>query len=122
MPQIYIEHSDNIKLVKFKEILKIINGNIAEIVNVSPDRCKGRIIKYSDYLIGVEDNPDDAFIFIHVGIQATRSDDQKNKIGNMILEILKEHALPKLKEQALKCSPRIEVRGFDLYLFSDWTS
>jgi 5-carboxymethyl-2-hydroxymuconate isomerase len=122
MPQIYVEYSENIKLVNFKEILKLINVNVANIVDVPPNRCKGRLIKFKDFLIGDDENSDEAFIFVHVGIQASRGEDLKQQIGTKILDILKEHALPKLIEQRLKCSPRVEVRGFDLYLFSDWAS
>lgn len=122
MPQIYVEYSENIKLVDFREILKRINVTVAKIVEVPPDRCKGRLIKFNDFLIGEQELLAEAFILVKVGIQAKRSDDQKKQIGDTVLNILKELALPKLKEQELKCSPRVEVRGFDLYLFSDWTS
>ncbi len=122
MPQIYVEYSANITLVDFKTILLEINKEVAHIVEVPPNRCKGRLIKYHDFLIGDEENPDEAFIFIQVGIQSKRSDEQKTRIGDAVLKILKERALPKLTEQNIKCSPRVEVRGFDLYLFSGWTS
>lgn len=122
MPQIYVEFSSNIKLVNFKEILKRINTEVARIVEVPPNRCKGRIIQYQDYLIGNENNPEEAFIFIQVAIQTSRSSIQKKQIGDAVSALLTELALPNLKEQKLKCSPRIEVRGLDYYLFSDWTS
>lgn len=122
MPQIYIEYSDNIRLIDFKEMLRSINVSVAKIVDVPPDRCKGRLVKYVEYAIGEGGNKDDAFIFIRVAIQAKRSDIQKQQIGDIILSLLTEYALPKLKEQRLKCSPRIEVRELGLYLFSDWTS
>ena len=122
MPQIYVEYSENIKLVNFKEILKRINENVANIVGVPPNRCKGRLIKFNDFLIGDKEIVEEAFIFVQVGIQETRSDDQKKQIGDAVLTILKECALPKLTEQHLKCSPRVEVREFDIYLFSDWES
>ncbi|MBA3660747.1 MAG: hypothetical protein H0W64_03395 [Gammaproteobacteria bacterium] len=122
MPQIYIEYSANITQVNFEEILKHINANVAKIVEVSPNRCKGRLIKYPDFLIGDAYNAEDAFIFVQVCIQAKRSELQKQQIGDAVLQILKDFAMPKLTDQKLKCSPRVEVRGFDLYLFSDWTS
>lgn len=122
MPQIYIEYSANITLVDFKKILKEVNKKVSQIVEVLPNRCKGRLIKHHDFLIGDEEHLDDAFIFIQVGIQANRSNEQKELIGEAVLNILKELTLPKLIEQKLKCSPRVEVRGFDHYLFSDWTT
>jgi 5-carboxymethyl-2-hydroxymuconate isomerase len=122
MPQIYIEYSDNIKLINFKEISKLINITIAKIVDVPVNRCKARLIKFTDFLIGAEEDQNDAFIFIHAGIQANRGEHMKQQIGDAILDILKVHALPKLLDQKLKCSPRVEVRAFDLYLFSDWVS
>jgi 5-carboxymethyl-2-hydroxymuconate isomerase len=122
MPQIYIDYSSNITLVDFNKILKEVNKHVAQIVEVPPNRCKGRLIKHDDFLIGDEENSEEAFIFVQVGIQAKRSNEQKELIGEAVLTILKELALPKLKEQKLKCSPRVEVRGFDLYLFSDWTT
>jgi hypothetical protein len=39
MSQIYVEYSENIALIRFKEILKLINANIAKIVEVLPNRC-----------------------------------------------------------------------------------
>lgn len=120
MPQIYIEFSSNIKLVNFREILKHINTAVASITEVPPQRCKGRLIKYDNYLVGNEEDPQESFIYIQVGVQAKRSETQKQKIADSILNILKEFALPKLKEQKLKCAPRVEIRDFGLYLFSPW--
>lgn len=122
MPQTYIEYSDNIKDIDFKDMLRKIHSRAAEVFEVPPDRVKGRIIKYDDYLVGDDDNPNKAFIFIQVCIMSSRTETQKRKIGDYILELLEEIALPALKKQKLVCSPRVEVRDLGIYLFSDWTS
>lgn len=89
MPQIKLEYTDNVELVKdiskvFSEIHLVLN----QTAGIKLENCKSRAVQLADYYIG-EGGTDQAFVHLEVRILEGRSVDLKKQTGNTLLEILK---------------------------------
>lgn len=90
MPQIFIEHSDNVNIEYLKSVLPALHTILVETLPTTLSSCKSRILTHQNYLIA-DGDPRHAFIHADVRILPGRDRDLVKSIAKTILASLAEH-------------------------------
>ncbi len=91
MPHIILQYTDNIVLKQnFNQLFLKIHTALSVSVGINPNNCKSRAIKLTDYFIGDGDKSN-AFAHLELRIFEGRAKDLKQKTGNEVLILLKNH-------------------------------
>ena len=91
MPHIILQYTDNIVLKQnFNQLFSKIHTALSGIAGINPKNCKSRAIKLANYFIGDGDKSK-AFAHLEIRIFEGRAKDIKQKIGNEVLILLKNH-------------------------------
>lgn len=111
MPQLVLEYSSNI--LEKNDILSIFpkfHAVLAQGLPINLSNCKSRAIESNLYYIG-DGNPHHAFIHVDLKILPGRSDDTIKKVGERMMEILKNHFSGSLSKLQLQLSLSINELG-----------
>lgn len=102
MPQIAIEYSSNLAgTIDAEAIGRAVHAALVEHAGADLANCKTRLVRLDHYLIG-DGDAKRAMIHADVRILPGRSDDQKRRLGQAVLETLQRSVA--------------DISGFDLQL------
>lgn len=90
MPQIFIEHSDNVNIEYLKSALPTLHTILVEALPTPLSSCKSRICTHQNFLIA-DGDPHHAFIHVDVRILPGRDGDLIKSIAKTILSALASH-------------------------------
>lgn len=94
MPHILLEYSNNIGgLPDFEALFGEIHLALNQILSISPDNCKSRIINHDRVWIG-DGNQDQSFIHLEIRILEGKPDILKKEAGEKVLSLLRDHFKP----------------------------
>lgn len=111
MPQITLEHSSNIhQEIRTGELLGSLHRVIADVLELSIDNCKSRVVVHDDYLVGVGGDQK-AFVHVCVRILSGRTPKAKTKVGQALLALLDEYFAPSASTLQLQLT--VEVQDID---------
>ncbi len=112
MPQIKVEYSKNITGIDFQSFFALVHNALATISKVS--RCKSRAICLQNYYIGDGDHAN-ALFFIKISIMPGRTQQQKDKLAELIGDAIKTLIIPKIELLGLNCIPTMEIADLQYY-------
>ena len=86
MPILNFEYTDNLKIdSKIKSFLLETHDILVQEIKTDLRTCRSCISKISDYIIG-DDNPNNSYIILRIQMLPGRTDEIKNRTGNILLE------------------------------------
>ena len=102
MPHLHLEYSDNIQQLETRSLMLAIHQALfnAGYIN-DPNDLKSRAIAQQDYVIGLEQETDQAYVHAKVSLLTGRSLDIRQAISKLILQVMQQHiaSQPGLKIQ-----------------------
>ena len=91
MPHITLQYTNNVKeSTSFEKLFHIIHQALHHIAGIKIENCKSKAVKLEDYYVG-NGSGKPGFIHVEVKFMEGRSMDIKSKIGEHILNIVKNH-------------------------------
>ncbi|MCP5046036.1 MAG: 5-carboxymethyl-2-hydroxymuconate Delta-isomerase [bacterium] len=115
MPQLVLQYTANIQQdVDFKDMFARFHHVLAHTGGIKIGNCKSRAIKLEDYYIA-QGGPDEAFVHLDARFMEGRSAELKQKIGQQLLDIMKEVYSPSIKEYNLQITVEINDIACDSY-------
>ena len=90
VPQIFIEHSDNVSVSHLTSLLPSLHTILFESLPATLSSCKSRILTHKNYLIADGDSKQ-AFIHVDVRILPGRDEALVDSIAKKILSTLESH-------------------------------
>ncbi len=111
MPQITLEHSDNLRSAHpWSDLLGRLHEQIAGLVGIDIDACKSRVVPLPTYRVG-DGTPNKAFAHLTLRIFAGRSPGMKNELGRAALSLLKGHVAA--TSEGLDVQLTVEIQDID---------
>lgn len=90
MPQIIVEHSDNINVMRVKETLPLIHSILVQMLPTDIATCKSRLMTHDHFLMA-EGHPKKGFVHVDIKILSGRDEALVKSISERILLDLKQH-------------------------------
>lgn len=91
MPHIHVEYSDNLAL-EARPLLKAFNSSLFESGHVSDAKdIKSRAMVQSEFIVGLDENANQAYIHAKVSLLTGRSIEVQKQISNQLLHVLQQH-------------------------------
>ena len=108
MPQVFIDHSDNVNATHLKAILPSLHAHLVESLPTELSTCKSRITSHQNYLIA-DGNPRLGFIHVDVKILPGREEGRINTVAKTISTMIADHFKDIHPELDLKISVAIDL-------------
>ena len=91
MPHLSLEYSANLEIKKdFRELFSLLHKVLAEEAGILESHCKSRAVMRQDYFIA-DGKAQHAFVHLEVAILQGRTNSIKKKLGDSLLQALKQH-------------------------------
>jgi 5-carboxymethyl-2-hydroxymuconate isomerase len=115
MPQLTLQYTDNIGApVDFDHLFSQLHEVLSEVAGLRIENIKSRAMAQSDYSVG-RGEAGGAFVHVEVAILAGRPLETKEKIGRLLLDILRAAYAQPLDELNLQITVEVRDLQKDLY-------
>jgi 5-carboxymethyl-2-hydroxymuconate isomerase len=115
MPHLELQYTSNIaQEINFSVLFAELHRILAEVGGINIENCKSRAIKLDDYAIGSSE-PDNAFVHVNLKFLVGRSEVLKQKIGQDILNALRDAYAPSIDEHNLQITVQIQDIQHETY-------
>lgn len=109
MPNIYLEYSANLADIDLSPLAIFIHQQLVTHCGAKALACKTRLLPISQALVGLQADPQQAFLYIKICLMQGRSDAQKQQLVNNTFHFIQQQIAPAVKALALHCQPRIYI-------------
>ncbi len=115
MPQLTLQYTDNIgSPVEFDHLFSQMHEVLSEVAGIRIENCKSRAMALSDYRVG-RGEAGGAFVHVEVAILAGRPLETREKIGRLLLEVLRAAYAQPLDKHDLQITVEVRDLQKDLY-------
>ena len=126
MPHLILEHSSNVALPDpVRDLLSDLHASLAETAGVDPAGCKSRIYRSDDFFVGAAETGTGAlerraFIHLQVSLLPGRSDEEKSRVADGCLALLKAAILP--ENQRLDLQITVDIRDLNRVAYAKYVA
>ena len=111
MPHFHLEYSDNIQQLETRPLMLAIHQALFNAGYISdPNDLKSRAIAQQDYVIGLEQKTDQAYVHAKVSLLTGRSPAIRQAISKLVLQVMQQHIV---SQPGLKIQLCVEILEMD---------
>lgn len=108
MPHITLEYSNNVLEKNLHNLIIRMHELLSAQLPTQLNNCKTRIIASDNYLIGDDNNKNNAFVHLSILVLKGRTVELKNAIASQLMQQLKEHFADSANKLDLQISVAID--------------